>query len=172
MVRKLLPLIFTIALILGDTLSFILGFYFAYLVRFETTIFNIDEANIPDFGPLIGYSIIVFILIGYFFRLYSNRRSIFDVSEFLGIIKALFITFFFSIATTFLFKTSIIYSRIIIILTFVFALIMLMIFRYRLRSLQGFYRKKSRNKRKAIIVGEMELAKLIKNKILDYPELG
>ena len=172
MMKRLFSWFFSGSLILSDALAFIAGFYFAYLVRFETTIFDSEGTSIPDFRPLIGYSIIVYILIGYFFRLYSNSRNIFDISEFLGIIKTLSITFLFSISTTFLFKTSVQYSRIVIILTFVFSLIILMIFRYRLRSMQGVIKKKSRNKKKAVIVGKMGLGELIQDKIDNYPELG
>ena len=47
-----------------------------------------------------------------------------------------------------------------------------MIFRYRLRSLQGIFKKRSKNKKKAVIVGKLELGKLLQDKINNYPELG
>lgn len=164
--------IFNACILLGDIFSFILSFAIVYYIRFSSGIFKNGITQISIFIPVILFSLLLLTIISSSYRLYSQKRPLFDLKEFTSVFKAVSITFLLVIASTYLYKISVLFSRITITFTFIVTFILIVITRIILRKILGILRKWGLNVRNVLILGKGKTGEMIYRKIQAYPELG
>ncbi|MCF7861255.1 exopolysaccharide biosynthesis polyprenyl glycosylphosphotransferase [Candidatus Woesearchaeota archaeon] len=118
-------------LMISDILSIILGFFLVYWIRFNSGI-NSDYTPISLFIPLLSYSILLYLIVA---RGTYTSRFRFDLKEFNLVAKSMMITFLMTLLITYLLKTSTVFSRFIIVGTFIFSFIIIITVRYAIREL-------------------------------------
>lgn len=143
--------------IVSDSIAILLSFYLAYWTRFLSTFFIRffpAEKGIP---PLSGYlwfavfTLPVWILVFQTFKLYKLNRVVFIFDEFFSIVKCVTISLIFSIGIIFFFR-DFPYSRIVFILVWFYAVILITIFRYiTLKIEKTFYNKQIGVKKVAVV---------------------
>jgi len=139
-----------------DSIAVLLSFYLGYWTRFYSVFVNFFpvEKGIP---PLSGYLLFalftlpVWILVFQTFKLYRLNRVVFIFDEFFSIVKCVTISLIFSIGIIFFFR-DFPYSRIVFTLIWVYAVILITIFRYiALKIEKTFYNKRIGVKNVALV---------------------
>lgn len=160
----------TIALVVGDLIAFNLSFLLAYGLRFYVL-------SAPEILPLefylrmVLFGNVILLLMFPTTRLYQDKRTLFDVDEFSKLSKGLILSSIILTSATFLTR-GFGYSRLIILFTFLFSLVLMTAFRYGIRKLQAEQRIKGENREPVLIAGAGTIADAIRAKIDQNPELG
>jgi FlaA1/EpsC-like NDP-sugar epimerase len=156
---------------ISDLFSINLAFLLSYLIRFSIDLEN--ELFPVEYYYQIIFFINVLLLVTFsIFKLYKQKRNLFDTDEFMNVVKAMVFTFFIVISTTYLYKTSISYSRFILLLTFILGIGLITSTRLIVKTMLGSMRRKGYNRQKAIIIGTNETGLKVINKINTHKEWG
>lgn len=158
----------TIGLVVSDVTSVVIAFMLAILLRNEI----LGPVSPSIFFEIIALSVLVSTVLLFSFNQYKHKRNLFDMDEFLAVAKSIVFTAFVIVFFTYISKSSIQYSRFIILLSFIIAFILIVISRCCIRETLGLLRKKGYNIRKAYVLGDSKASKLICHKINDSPHLG
>jgi exopolysaccharide biosynthesis polyprenyl glycosylphosphotransferase len=160
----------TVALVVSDLIAFNLSFLLAYWLRFLV----LTAPEIPTLAFYLRMLVFGNVLILLMFptvKLYQDKRTLFDVEEFSKLAKGLALSTIILTSATFLTR-GFGYSRLIIFFTFLFAFILMTFFRYGIRRVQAKQRTTGKNREPVLIIGAGKIAKAIRTKIDENPELG
>jgi len=159
---------FTAILILSDVLSIFAAFIISTWVRIKV----LGSVDIYPLISIITISTAILVILLLSFNQYKYKRNLFDVDEFISIGKAFLLTIVIITFIMFLLKASALYSRFIIILTFIIGFVLLVMFRFALREFLGNLRIEGYNSKKIFIMANAKTKKVILKKIHDNPKLG
>lgn len=144
-------------IIFVDIVSLITIFYLTLFIRK-----NINSFGLPEFDEFVLYdfSFVIFIIFGllYYEKIYSFHFDFWQ--ETLKIIKVFFIGFVVVLSILALTKTNFQYSRVFIVLYFLFAVVSLPILK---RLTKKFFYSFDFFKRKVLIIGDEEQIKIFKH---------
>jgi exopolysaccharide biosynthesis polyprenyl glycosylphosphotransferase len=164
--------VFTIALIIIDLFMFNHSFILGLLIRNKWFVFNNTLASPNQFRDIVLFGNFLLLVMFSIFKLYKQKRSLFNLEELTTIVKSVFFTFLILIAITYLLKTSIQYSRAVLVLAFFLSLALITTSRFILRKIQGFLRGRGFNYRNVLIVGKNAVGESILKRINQRPELA
>jgi Undecaprenyl-phosphate glucose phosphotransferase len=165
--------IFQSILFLTDAILIALSWVLAYFLRFYFGPIPVLKGipSIKEFLSLLFILLPVCLVIFKYSGLYEPMRSNARASEIQKIFSA-------SILSTLVFITIIYltreykYSRVVFLYFLVINIISLSLFRYNLRILLGWFRKRGFNLRYALIAGDGKLAQEVERKLIDHVEYG
>ncbi|MFH1134345.1 MAG: sugar transferase [Nanoarchaeota archaeon] len=169
---NLRPALFKAAMLLSDAAFFLAAFVIVFWIRYVSGVFPAARSSYAAFQSIILFSLLLLVIVFQTFRLYQDKRTLFDEDEFYSIVRAVSLAFLIVITATFFFKATEQFSRVVLTMTFALSCFSISVGRMLLREVQGRARKKGFNTRNVLIVGEGSLAKMVRDKILDHPELG
>ncbi|MFC1704795.1 sugar transferase [Nanoarchaeota archaeon] len=164
--------IFTLVLIVTDLFMFNHSFILGLLIRNKWLVLNNTLVSPNQFRDIVLLGNFLLLIMFSIFKLYKQKRSLFNLEELTTIVKSVFFTFLILIATTYLLKTSIQYSRAVLVLAFFLSVVLITISRFILRKVQGFLRKRGFNYRNVLIVGKNGIGESILKRISHHPELA
>lgn len=154
----------------------------AYFVRFywlntPLSLFGFTAPfvkNVPDFSEYFKATFVIQIFASFCFiyaKMYNPKRISRYKAEFRSILKANIFLFVIMTGITFYYR-EFSYSRVQSIYFLLFSIFSLTIFRTLVRSYLSYLRRKGKNLRRIIVVGERETAAKFLRKVLDNRELG
>lgn len=155
-------------MILSDIISFNAAFVLSIWARTKIL-------GPVDYYLLINISFVstvVLIILLFSLNQYKYKRNLFDVDEFIAIGKSFVFTVVIITFFMYLLKSSVQYSRFIIVLSFIIGFLLVVIFRFTLREFLGILRSKGYNTKKTCIISDSKTKKLIYEKIKNNPKLG
>ena len=159
--------LFTIILLISDITALSIGFILSILARVRL----LGPVDPSIFLEIMAFSTSILVILLFSFNQYKQKRSLFDIYELSGITKSMALTVSIIIFYTFISKTSTIYSRFIILLSFAIGFLLIIVSRYFLRLILGFLRTRGFNIKRAY-VASFPMSDTIKTKIKDNPYLG
>ncbi|MEM2131448.1 MAG: sugar transferase [Candidatus Woesearchaeota archaeon] len=152
-------------------ISDVFSFFLSFLISFY--IFIQDKSVFEFYMRLVFYMLLILIINYSAFNLYSEKRNLFDDTEFMGIFYSNIIAFFLTIILVFLFNLNEFKS--IILLGYLFSLIITTLNRIFLSKIIVFFRNIGYDTRKVYFFGSdnQELIKKInENSHLGYKIIG
>lgn len=164
--RIFLPIILT-----NDIILIILGFYFAYYIRFRTGIFGPGVSPIHLYGKIFLLLIPVWLLIFYLYNLYNWDSIIIGTGEYTRVFTAATVSIFIIIIVSFLAKYAIL-SRIWLVTSWFSIIIFVVLGRFILRNIIYHLRKRGVFFTNTLIVGADEEGKKVAEKISGFPQAG
>lgn len=160
-----------------DILVLIIALCLAWYIRAEIDIFRIHGTlGLTEYATLLLFIIIVYILLNYFFGLYTPHRTDSISSEVKQIFKINFIGLLILITTLFIFKFFD-YSRFLLAFFAIFSTIFMSVERISLRIMLRTMRAKGFNVKHILVIGAGELGerfakKINKNFYIGYNIIG
>lgn len=186
----------TFLLYISDSIALLLSLALAYVIRFHTSLIESIPSKLATLEPrkiIPGsygaplsaesiYLITSFCLIPLwlflfkYFRLYREKRSASRIDNWITISKSVSLgTLIFLVATFFV--RAFIYSRLVMVMFWVFDIILTVLGRVGIRNIEASFRKKGFDIRKAILVGHSRVGDILfrdmtKNLSLGFRFLG
>jgi Undecaprenyl-phosphate glucose phosphotransferase len=154
--------------ILFDVIAIISSFLLSYWIRFYTFFTSIFPARsgIPDISGYLFFiiaTIPIWIIVFQAFKMYRMNRVVFIMDEFFVITKCVTTSVIFSIGIIFFFR-EFPYSRVVFILIWINAVILITFSRYILLKFEKTLYNKEIGVKNVAIVGNNEMAEKIYNK--------
>jgi Undecaprenyl-phosphate glucose phosphotransferase len=160
-------------LFLIDLLFISLSWLLAYLIRFQSNLFQVQK-DIPSFSSYFYFLPIVLVVWGIVFKifnLYRPRRISTFFSELFDITKAC--SFAALLITSFgFFLRQFDFSRLVFVLFLGLSIVLMTLSRWIFREILRFFRRRGYNLRYALIVGAGTLGQQFAAKLHNHPELG
>mgnify|MGYP006280086913 CR=1 FL=1 len=170
-------LFFVLLAILTDMLMAAAAFTLAYLLRLLLPIPRAaqDMGALIDYLPMLAIHTFSVILVFFFARLYTlNRAS--RIDEFYGVVVSASLGTFLGIAFASMtlrdFSVGRDYSRVMVIYAWLLSILMITLGRLFNSWLRNYLTRKGWGRRRVIVVGTGDIARMILQKILWSPELG
>jgi Undecaprenyl-phosphate glucose phosphotransferase len=153
-------------LVLIDILVISFALFFAWIIRFKTTLFGvgIDNWKLNQYLLSLAFIIVVYTILNYFFGLYSPQRTDDITSETKQIIKINIIGLLILITTLYVVEVNV-YSRYLLAMFAVFSTTFMIIERFFFRSFLRYVRKKGFNVHYMLVIGAGDLGEKFANKI-------
>ncbi|HZQ06446.1 MAG TPA: undecaprenyl-phosphate glucose phosphotransferase [Anaerolineae bacterium] len=163
---------FTISLLLLDALMIFLAFVVAYRVTFETNGGAGPTPNLLDFSPMIAITIVSFISVYFFYRLYHQLRGESRLDEFYKLVPASAIGVIVATAVTAVLARDLEYPRFLLVYLWLFALLFVAVGRLAHGALRSLAYARGLGELRVLIVGAGEAGNLILERIRSSPRLG
>ncbi len=164
---------FTILRLATDISAICLSFILAYLLKFG----NLSLSAIINF-PLATYSnqmvlvLLVFLATFQIIGLYRTRRGfLIDVDEFLGVFSGVTLAWVLLIVLTFI-RGEYEFSRYLLLLSWPLTFILLVTVRELILRIELFARKSGWGSRRALVIGDGELARELAERLKKHPSYG
>jgi len=153
-------------LILIDMMVVAFALFFAWFIRFKTTILGIgvDNWGINQYLLSLTFILVVYTLLNYFFGLYSPQRTDNITTETKQILKINFIGLLILITTLYIIKVDD-YSRYLLAMFAIFSTTFMIIERFLFRSSLRYVRGKGFNIQYILVIGAGDLGEKFANKI-------
>jgi len=153
-------------LVLIDIMVISFALFFAWFIRFKTTLFGvgIDSWKLDQYLLSLLFIIIVYTLLNYNFGLYSPQRAESITSETKQILKINVIGLLVLITALYVIEVGV-YSRYLLAMFAVFSTTFMIIERFFFRSFLRYFRKKGYNQQYMLVIGAGELGEKFANKI-------
>lgn len=154
--------------VLSDFTAIILAYYFSYLIRFFTPFGNYFEIT-KGIPPLSGYlffaliSLPVWFMVFQSFKMYRLNRNVFVFDELFLVVKCVTIGVVLSMGIVFFYR-DFPYSRLVFILVWFFAIVLIMIGRYIMLKIEKNLYNNNIGVKNVAIVGTSEMALKIYDK--------
>ncbi len=160
-------------LVLIDIMVISLALFFAWFIRFKTTLLGvgIDSWKLDQYLLSLLFIIIVYTILNYSFGLYSPQRSESITSETKQILKINIIGLLILITALYVIEVGV-YSRYLLAMFAVFSTTFLIIERFFFRSFLRYVRKKGYNQQYILVIGAGELGEKFANKIQENFYIG
>jgi FlaA1/EpsC-like NDP-sugar epimerase len=169
--RKRAPVLFTISLLLIDTLMASLAFYIGYQLRLRS-----EYENILPFSSYWGMGlvhVISILVVFFFYRLYHRERSLSYVDQFYAIFGAASVGTIIAIAfISFFFKNQLDYPRLMMVYVWILTIVFTAVGRVVQSRAQRSLRARGWGEERVLIVGTGEVGRIVMQKILRSPDLG
>lgn len=148
-----------------DIIAILGTFFLAYYLRFYTILADIFPIidGIPDINKYIELALItipIWVIILQTNQMYKLKRSVFIFDEFFSIFRSSTVSVLLSMGILF-FIRSFTYSRVVLVLIWILAPFLILLFRYFILKLEKTFYNKNIGLRNIAIVGENEMAKNI-----------
>jgi exopolysaccharide biosynthesis polyprenyl glycosylphosphotransferase len=164
-----------VAKILADVMLVNLGFFLAYLMRYEWQWFRpVDEANRVPFSAYLPNSLAltgILLFIYWVEGAYGYRRKHSLFSEVWMVVRGT-VTGVAAIYVFSLLQRAVLFSRLIFAYTGFTVVVLLAMARIAEKSLESQLRRRGRGVQRALIVGVGEIGRTIMRNIVAQPELG
>src|SRR5581483_11047803 len=170
--RRRAEVAFTVSLLLLDALMILLAFVVAYRVTFETNGGPGPTPNLLDFTPMILITIVSFISVYFFYRLYHQMRGESRLDEFYKLVPASAIGVIVATAVTAVLARDLEYPRFLLVYLWLFALLFVAVGRLAHGALRSLAYGRGWGELRVLIVGAGEAGNLILEKIRSSPRLG
>ncbi|MGQ9554057.1 MAG: undecaprenyl-phosphate glucose phosphotransferase [Anaerolineae bacterium] len=172
--KKRLQAMFTLLLILLDAGMTALAFYLAYEFRLLTE--SGPDITIPPFGVYLGMMLVqvaTMPVVFFFAKMYHVKRAASRVDDFYAIFGAVSVGTLVSTAiTSFVYKGSLDYPRLMVIYAWVLTIILVMLGRVLHGALRTFLRKNGIGRDRVLIIGTGEVGRMLLQKVKYAPHLG
>ncbi|MBU0979731.1 MAG: sugar transferase [Nanoarchaeota archaeon] len=165
-------IMFNFSLMFSDILMLLSAFFITFWLRYHSGIFKAASSSLAAYSNMVAFSVLLMLIIFQAFRLYQEKRTLFDEDEFFILVKAVFLAFLIVITATFFFKATAQFSRVVLTATFAISIPTASMGRLTLRAIQAAARKRGINTRNVLIIGDGSLAQMVSEKIKDHLELG
>jgi exopolysaccharide biosynthesis polyprenyl glycosylphosphotransferase len=171
-------LLFTIMLIVSDTLWISLAFYLAYHLRVAIPWPTVPEHIGPfrDYLGMLAIQVLSVLAVSFFYGLYRDQRARSGVDEAAAIAGAVSIGTLLAVSfTSFLFKNTLLdldYSRGMVIYAWVLTILLVSISRVACRILIARLRDRGWAEERVIVVGSGDVGQMILQKLLHSPGMG
>jgi exopolysaccharide biosynthesis polyprenyl glycosylphosphotransferase len=171
-------LLFTITLIVSDTLWISLAFYLAYHLRVAIPWPTVPEHIGPfrDYLGMLAIQVLSVLAASFFYGLYRDQRARSGVDEAAAIAGAVSIGTLLAVSfTSFLFKNTLLdldYSRGMVIYAWVLTILLVSISRVAYRVLIARLRDRGWAEVRVIVVGSGDVGQMILQKLLHSPGMG
>jgi len=157
-----IEIIVPLTTVLLDIVSIIAAFLVSFYVRFNTDFTNVFsvEKGFPELSWYFYFAVFtlpVWIITLLNFKMYKLRRNVFIGDEFVQIVKCVSISILLSIGIIFFFR-DVPYSRLVFLLIWIFAIILITIDRYIMLKVEKTFYNKGVGLKKVAIVGTTEMA--------------
>lgn len=172
--KRPLQALFTLTLVLFDAAMTAAAFYLGYELRRITE--SRPEAAIPPFDVYLGMmavQVVTMPLVFFFAKMYHVKRASSRIDEFYSVFGAVSVGTLFSTAvTSFIYKGSLDYPRLMIIYAWVFTIVLVMVGRLVHGLLRTLLRRAGIGCDRVVIVGTGEAGQLLLQKVRHAPHLG
>ncbi len=155
-----------------------LAYYFRFYgfnVPFSLLGFSVPYAeSAPDFSEYFKATFVIVFFASFCFiyaKMYNPKRISRYKAEFRSILKANVLLFILMTGITFYYR-EFSYSRVQSIYFFIFSILFLTLFRAFVRSFLSYLRRKGKNLRRIVVIGDRETAEKFLRKVQDNRELG
>ncbi len=168
---------FVMMLLLGDALAIGASFCFAYLMRFRVELvhgFAPVTKGVPAFDEYLKAAAVVclvWIIIFQAFGLYDYRRRFRFVEQMALLLRAAFLGEVVVIAMGSFYR-GFSYSRLVVVLAFLFSLVGLILIRYLNRRVRVFFYRRGIGLRRVLVLGAGEVGSLVAERLRSHPDLG
>ena len=162
-----------VALILSDAFWYFLSFTIAYYLRGILLVDKLKFSPLQHFSvyfKIVPIILILIIIVFYFYGLYEKQNRITAVNEIILIIKATTFCLLLIMAGSFLQKYD--YSRILIILFWIFSVIFMNCGRFFIRKFQRYLYKKNVGIKRILIIGAGKWGRKVAENISEYHDFG
>lgn len=163
--------IFLPAILLSDIILIILGFYFAYYMRFRTGLFGAEASPMQLYGWVFLLLIPLWLVVFYFYNLYNWDNILVGTGEYTRVFTAATISIFIIIIVSFLAKYTDL-SRIWLVISWFSIIIFVVLGRFILRNIIYYLRKRGIFYTNTLIIGADEEGKKVAEKIVGFPQSG
>lgn len=159
-------------LIICDSVSLILAFTSAYLLRnFGPFRLYLDQIQpLEVYLKVLPFALLVLILTHKYSKLYTKEIRVEFSNEVLSLFRSCFVWALIIMAVSYLTKYD--YSRIIVILTFIFLIIYLIIVRAVFRNLEKLYHQKGYGATRIAIIGAGIKGRELARKLKSFERFG
>jgi len=165
-------------LVLIDILVISFSLFFAWFIRFKTTLLGvgIDNWGLSQYLSSLAFIIVVYTILNYSFGLYSPHRTDNITSETKQILKINIIGLLILITTLYVIEINV-YSRYLLAMFAVFSTTFMIIERFIFRSFLRYVRGKGFNAKYMLVIGAGDLGekfadKITKNFYIGYNIIG
>ena len=164
---------FTILRLALDALLLVVSYVAAYQLRFGNFYFsNILSSPVRQYAGYLVYIVFLSAAVFYFGGMYKTRRGIFvELDEFMASTISVTAAFVLVILPT-IFYREYEYSRGIIALSWIIALVLIIAARQIVLRLEIWARAKGYGARRCVIIGISDLARSLEGKINEHPSYG
>ncbi len=159
---------FFLALYFSDVLMYFLS------VLISTSIFLIDLSD-PIYARFFLFTLLILIINYSAYKLYKDKRTLFDDNDFMGILYSVFITYFVDLVFLLMFDPRDVWLYLTISVTLLVALVFTSLGRYILYGLIHFFRKLGHDRKKVLFYGSDNrdlVEKIHENESLGYELIG
>lgn len=164
---------FTLLRLATDALFVLLSFIIAYLIKYNalnlSTLFNFP---LITYFSQLTFVLIVFLIVFYLVGLYGKRKGfLIEVDEFIGVFLGVTIAWAVIIILTFI-KGEYEFSRRLILLSWPITFLSLLISREVILWIEVFFIGKGYGAKRAVVIGQGQLAKEVAERIRAHPSYG
>ncbi len=172
--RSRLDVIETLAVLIIDSLAILAAYVIAYKLRFQTDI--IPFLRLPSRFVQYGSALVIvscFLAAFAMNRLYSHRRSLSPVDEFIRVVGGVSVGTLFAVAVaSFAFTGILELSRLMVIYAWFLSVVLVSIGRALLSLIASMLRQRGIGNKRILIVGSGAPAQVVLEKIRRSPQLG
>ena len=160
-------------LVLIDITVISFALFFAWFIRFKTTLLGvgIDNWKLNQYLLSLTFIIIVYTILNYSFGLYSPQRTDNIASETKQILKINIIGLLILITTLYIVEVNV-YSRYLLAMFAVFSTTFMIVERFFFRSFLRYVRRKGFNVHYMLVIGAGDLGEKFANKIMKNFYIG
>lgn len=169
-----LQLLFTLLLIASDTVMSALAFLFGYELRLLTdTATGTPIPSLDTYFGMMAIQVATVPVVFFFAKMYHMKRAASRVDEFYGVFGAVSVAILVSTAvTSFVYKGELDYPRLMVIYSWVFTILLVMLGRLLHGATRNLLRRAGIGCDRVIVVGTGEAGQMLVQKVQYAPHLG